>query len=44
MSHIVEATEIFSVNYVQTDCWFIYDGGPGTDDPDCVALCIAADD
>lgn len=41
MNHVVEATEIFGMNYAQTDCQF-YD--PGSNDPDCAGLCFAADE
>lgn len=43
MNHVVEATETFGMNCVQGECEFSYNYGPGTGDPDCDALCMAAD-
>lgn len=37
MNHVVEATEIFSVNYIRNDCRFFDSAGPDDPGPECWA-------
>lgn len=44
MTYVVEPTKMSNVHSAYDDCQWTYSWGPGTSDPDCVGLCLAADD